>query len=501
MASPTRAVRVGLRRRRRDENIPGSRPWGACAAPSIQLQFAPDGDVAVCCQSLETLGNVRQDRLIDLWNSQRRHEIVRRLATDDYSMGCEACGAEVAVEGRRGSFPEQFDAWATHLVEAPGGAREWWPSRLDFMLSNSCNLQCIQCSGDYSSSIRIHREHRPPLEPAYGDEFFEDVRAFIPHLDHASFEGGEPFLGPENFRMWRLIAEMKPDLLCTVCTNATVWNRRVEEAVASVRMGFIFSLDGITADTFESIRVGADLGEVLANIDRFTAHARRMGTDVSINHCLMPQNVGEFPELLTYAEDRGIFVNVSVVRGPAHCSIARLPADELRAVHRSLLDRDPVLAGRLVLNARTWRRELDRIGAWAAAADDGPATVWEQTGRTVLMFRCAGSGPHDESEAIRELSRFAADGTVSSVVVGRDDRIRRADPLIEQVLGVGPLVDAPVQILQSRLTRYSEQSVGPDRVDATAEFGADRFRIAVVARRDDSGWAEEAVLLFARLPG
>jgi MoaA/NifB/PqqE/SkfB family radical SAM enzyme len=474
------------------------RPWGACAAPSIQLQFAPNGDVAVCCQSLETLGNIRDNRLLDLWNSPRRREIVARLTRDDYSMGCEACGAEVDLEGRKGSFPEQFDAWADHLHD-PGAGR--WPTRLDFMLSNACNLQCVQCSGDYSSSIRIHREHRPPLEPAYGDEFFTDVRAFLPHLHHASFEGGEPFLGAENYRMWDLIAEVAPDLRCTVCTNATTWNRRVERAISSVRMGFIFSLDGITPETFESIRIGASLDEVLANIDRFTEHAHRIGTDVSINHCLMPQNAEEFPQLLSYAEARGIFVNVSVVRGPVHCSIARLPADEIRALHRSLLTSDDEMSSRLVLNRRTWVQELARIGAWAQAGESDQASVWEQTGRTVLMFRCAGDGPHDEADAVAELIALSCDGEVSTVVVGRDDLIRSSDRRIESLAGVAPggLTGQQVQVLQGLLSRFEELDSGPDRVDALATFGQERHRVAIVARRDGSGWADDAVLVFARL--
>ncbi len=489
-------VRLG---RARPSHDPVTRPWGACAAPSIQLQFAPDGDVSVCCQNLETLGNIRHNRLLDLWNSPRRHEIVAGLADDDYSMGCEACGAEVAVEGRSGSFPEQFDAWATHLLDAP--TVDPWPRRLDFMLSNACNLQCIQCSGDYSSAIRIHREHRPPLEPAYGDEFFEDVRHFLPHLDHASFEGGEPFLGAENFRMWDLIAEVRPDLTCTVCTNATTWNRRVETAISSVRMGFIFSLDGITADTFESIRVGASLDEVLVNIDHFTEHARRIGTDVSINHCLMPQNVHEFPELLTYAEARGIFVNVSVVRGPTHCSIARLPADQIRAIHRALMARDDEMSTRLVLNRRTWVQEVARIGAWAEAGASGDASVWEQTGRTVLMFRCVGDGPHDESDAVRELTALSCDGEVATVAVGRDDLIRSSSRRIESLAGVGPgeLVGQQVQVLQGLLSRFEELDAGPDRVDALATFGQQRYRVAIVARRDERGWADDAVLVFAEL--
>lgn len=103
---------------------------------------------------------------------------------------------------------------------------------MEFNLSNACNLQCIQCNGDLSSSIRIHRERRAPL--AKVRRRLEDLAALLPP-DEAQFAGGEPFLGVENFRAWELIAEVSPSLGCTVVTNATQWNRRVERVLEQLR--------------------------------------------------------------------------------------------------------------------------------------------------------------------------------------------------------------------------------------------------------------------------
>lgn len=115
------------------------------------------------------------------------------------------------------------------------------------------------------------------------------------------------------------------------------------------------------------------------------------------------------------------------------------------------------------------------------------------------MFRCQGAGPCDETAALAELRRTSADGQVLTVVVGRDDLVRSADPQLEAHLGLsrGSLRGQQVQVLQRHLNRYVETARSADRVDATATFGSQRFRVVIVARRDRSGWADEAVLAFA----
>jgi MoaA/NifB/PqqE/SkfB family radical SAM enzyme len=338
----------------------------ACLAPLMQMHLLPDGDVRACCRNAQALGNIAQQRLPEIWAGAARQALVRQLGEGCFEGGCASCGEEVAAEGRRGSYPSSFDVWSRRLgyVPSPTG----WPNRLELNLSNTCNLQCIQCSGDLSSSIRIHREHRPPLPAVYGDQFFDDLAPFLPHVRHANFAGGEPFLASENFRVWDLIADVAPDLECTVCTNLTQWSPKVEAVLDRLRMHVVFSLDGVSKDTFEGIRQGADLDRVLANVERFRDHARARGTSVEINHCLMPQNYAEFGDLLRFAEERDIHVNVSVVRTPEHASLFHLPDDELRHVVDVLDRQDAAVRPALRLNRITWERELARIRGWAADA-------------------------------------------------------------------------------------------------------------------------------------
>ena len=454
------------------------------------------------------LGNVGSDRLIDIWNGPRRRVLQERLAVDDYSHGCRGCEWEVSGEGRDGSYPQSFDWGATHLTADPDSGA--WPRRMEFNLSNSCNLQCIQCNGDLSSSIRIHREGRPPLAKVYGDEFFEDLRLFLPHLDAAQFAGGEPFLGAENFRAWDLIAEVAPDLRCDVVTNATQWNKRVERVLEKIPMGFTFSIDGITKETYDAVRIDADFDEVMANVDRFCAYARARGTGLALNFCLMAQNFHEFGDLLLFAEERGIAVNVSVVHYPEHCSIARLDRAEIAEIHRFLVAQsDEVLAG-LDRNAATWRTEVARIGSWLEGHDPGTdhSELWGMGGGP-LDFSVWGAGPHDDRAARKSLASFADDGAVRTVDVGSGDTIVECSHAAAELVGVDPgeLVGRSAAVLTdlmaARHGAMSAQEVlseSGDQIDMMATFGDTELRTTLVALRDETGFADSARILLASRP-
>ena len=478
---------------------PRREPGGAtaCEAPSVQLFFRPDGEVRACCRNERSLGHVATDGPLGIWAGSRRSELVDAVGRHDYSYGCATCGSEVASEGRVGSYPATFDEWGTTASA--------WPAILDFNVSIACNLQCIQCNGEQSSAIRIHRERRPALVSTYDERFYSELPEFLRHARLARFAGGEPFLAPENFRIWELIAEVAPELTCTVITNGTIFNDRVEQVLDSVRMGFIFSIDGITAETYESIRVGADFDAMMANVERFHAHAVAAGTPASVNHCLMVQNHHEFADLLVWAEERRLPVDVSVVRDPARCSIVRLPQDRIAEVHRTLADRHGEMRGRLHLNLATWEREVARIGTWATCDPAVLGSLWGISGRMVLMFKAEGAGPSDDTEARRWVAEFADGGRVAMLVAGPDETVVDCSADLAEVLGVPPTEFVGRSVTQ--INEVLEREIGPitdyrvvaesaDRVDVVLRLGEAEVRAAMVAMRDRGGWADRAHMIL-----
>jgi MoaA/NifB/PqqE/SkfB family radical SAM enzyme len=115
------------------------------------LRFTPDGRVLVCCANDQhALGVIGTDSLREIWDGEERARIAEALDRLDYSLGCDECGAERSIGNRAGSIEAFWD----HLAPAEPLR---WPSRLEMAISNTCNLQCIQCNGDRSSAIRSQR--------------------------------------------------------------------------------------------------------------------------------------------------------------------------------------------------------------------------------------------------------------------------------------------------------------------------------------------------------
>jgi MoaA/NifB/PqqE/SkfB family radical SAM enzyme len=351
------------------------------------MYFDQFGDVRACCQNTEApMGNVTQSSIRDIWDSAATQRLRDALRSDDFSVGCGFCQWQVDQGDDQIVFARVFDQ---HEVRSD---RPEWPVQMEFSMTNACNLQCVMCNGDWSSSIRTHREGRPPLPEVYGEEFFEQLAEFLPHLHKANFLGGEPFLGREPLRVLSMIAELDDPPEVAVTTNGTQWTPRIERICDRVPMSFVLSLDGITAATYESIRVGSDFSLVMGNLERFEEHAERNGTMVTLAHCLVRQNAHEFATFLAFAERRGFWVGINEVLFPAELSLFQLPADELRSVIAQL-EADQV-ADSLDRLRYVWDGQLDALRHRLATLESGQAvqiSPWEAAARSTPWVDRAGA--------------------------------------------------------------------------------------------------------------
>ena len=246
---------------------------------------------------------------------------------------------------------------------------------MEFALSNTCNLQCVQCNGELSSAIRAQREGRPPLRSPYGDAFFEELVEFLPHVEVAVFIGGEPFLSRECRRVWDLLIELDLRPEVHVTTNATVWDERVEHYLRALEMNVAVSIDGATAAVNDAIRVGSTHADVLTNRERIRATIRSYGGSLGINYCLMVQNWSELLEVLLDGDRIEADVNVLPVIHPPAMSLASLVPSELQAVVDSLDERVATLD--LQRNLPVWEGVRAHLGSLLVV----PSTPIDPPGR------------------------------------------------------------------------------------------------------------------------
>jgi radical SAM protein with 4Fe4S-binding SPASM domain len=353
-----------------------------CYAPDLQLTFSPNGDATACCISRShVLGNLRTERLDDIWHGERVRQFRAMLHEYVFAPGCERC--QWSLEG--GNFLDhpirQYDEIGQfRRAGIAVDERARWPAKLEFALSNTCNLACVMCSGEYSSVLRA-REGLAPLAPAYGDEFFEDLRRYLPHVRTLAFLGGEPFLQKECHRIWDMLIDMDLAIPCHVTTNGTVYNDRVEKLLAALPFNLSISIDGVTKETVESIRVNVKYETLMQNVRKFDAyvrgksdrHRKKRLPFLELNFCVMRSNWHELAEFFSFAEDLGARVWTILVTYPRECSLFSLPKDELRQVVAHLERQTGTLVRRLKKNRRAWQAlvtELDQHLAEQSSAVD-----------------------------------------------------------------------------------------------------------------------------------
>jgi len=348
----------------------------ACAAPFTTLHLDPHGVARACGENkLYQLGTYPERSLQQIWEGVELGELRTALEHHNFSRGCQGCSAALDADTRKFLRASLYD----HLPVA--GRAPAQPVRLELELSNRCNLECIMCNGEYSSSIRTRREGRSPLPTVYDEAFFEELATLVDGLAEITFVGGEPFLGPEPLRVFESLAARSWPGLCHVTTNGTVVNDRVEHLLKTLRVNVAVSIDGVTERTVELIRDGASFIALRQNIDWFRQMATDRGTSMVLHFCLQQANWHELYDFLVWADELDVDVVVIPIRHPFGLSLDSLPSHELDGVLQQL-EAGAAAGPALRRNASAWSRELERIRSEAGERVETPVHL--AAGSTVL---------------------------------------------------------------------------------------------------------------------
>lgn len=457
-----------------------------CLAPGTNLRFEPDGSVVACCVNTRfSLGHVSRTTIREIWDGAPVRELGEALAAGDYSLGCQECASEIEIGNRDATYARTFDRFATT-------ASPTWPRRLEFAISNRCNLMCVQCTGELSSAIRRHREHRPPLENHYGEAFFDELPPFLAEAESTVFLGGEPFLQPEAWRIWDLLLAMDPAQRPTVdvTTNGTRWNERIERYVRELVMTVAVSVDSVDAELGEAIRVGSDHREVLANLHRLRSVTREAGGGFGINMCLMRENWSELPALLALGDEVDGDVEVIIITYPHDHSLLLLPPSELGLVIEQLEARDDEMQATLTRNLHRWDAALRRLRFYAEGAVSVPVEISVRRAesmdpervRSILAQLEVERDRLAASSGVEPFEVIATDGTVEDVV----DRPWAKE--LEVVSWIGCGVDAMVALIGERLgstPSIDPVHLGPDLLRVDLSVAHRRFEVVVVEWIED----------------
>lgn len=312
----------------------------ACHAPTLNLNFEQNGNVRACCyNSLHILGKWPEQSIQQIWEGAKANELRQYIRNNDFGGGCDICGKMLEAGNYQGVRARYYDEFAVTPLSSPIEfikskieKKVVYPKVMEFELSNQCNLECVMCNGYFSSSIRKNREKLPAIHSPYTKEFVDQLEPFIPHLTDAKFLGGEPFMIDIYLDIWERMLKRNPNIRIHITTNGTFLNNRIKELLEGLRAGIILSVDSITKDTYQKIRVNGNYEKVMENMEYFVAYTRRKKTFISMAACPIIYNWKELPQMLDFCIEKNIALYFNAVFYPVELSLREQPIALLKEI-------------------------------------------------------------------------------------------------------------------------------------------------------------------------
>lgn len=309
-----------------------------CYAPTNALRFSLNGNAFVCCfNRMFSLGKYPEKSISEIWFGNRRTTLqksVKRLKLNE--IGCHSCYSSLMSRSYNLVGARSYDLSDTSesLI---------YPQVIDFELDNLCNLQCVMCNGENSSSIRTQIECEKNYELCYDNQFVEQLNEFIPYLKEARFSGGEPFLSKIYNEIWNRILDLNPKCKIYIQSNGTVFNAQIIDLFKRGNVNVSLSIDSVIASTYVNIRRGAIFEKIMSNFNEFWKLSQTYDREIGISFCLMKQNINEFIEYLEYFNRYKVKITIHKVVFPVQFGISTLTLIQLEEILSRFNSYKPIL--------------------------------------------------------------------------------------------------------------------------------------------------------------
>ena len=238
---------------------------------------------------------------------------------------------------------------------------------IQFKMSNKCQLTCVHCGPEHSSSWSKYLNISPHVLNSFEvtDEFLTELVELLPQLKYIKFTGGEPFLDPAHYKILEHLSNYdKSHCKLVYITNGLI-KPRLELWQGWKDIECNISIDGYK-DTYEWFRRGACWDELFDSIDVI-----KQNSNASINYSITPWTIADYQRSVEFWNMK---VHASPVVYPAHASLNLFP----RHIAEIYWDKDLPF-----FNLTTTKLlSLDIYKRWATNWD----FKWETIGRAEELF-------------------------------------------------------------------------------------------------------------------
>ena len=168
------------------------------------------------------------------------------------------------------------------------------PRHITVELTTKCNLRCLMCGfSDIDNDKKIN----------ISDEFLQFFKSNIQYFERIVWQGGEPFLYNEIFNLVDLAK--KNNVFQQISTNFLLFNDKNIEKICDEKITLSISIDGITKDIYEKIRLGGNFETLIKNLNILKKYKENKTFKMIMAVVVMPINFMQLDDMVKFAINYG----------------------------------------------------------------------------------------------------------------------------------------------------------------------------------------------------
>tara|TARA_B100001778_G_C18605266_1_gene639444 strand:- start:8676 stop:9881 length:1206 start_codon:yes stop_codon:yes gene_type:complete len=255
-----------------------------CLVPDTGITINPIGELVLCCAGDHVpVGHIKDiDDVSDFFNSSVYNDLRKKFKLKEFPDQCDVC--KVHYEAGRIARFDSYNKFSFPTYEQDISSKTIPIRYLEITTSNICNQMCVTCSGKYSSKWAPYEQHAIDVGLNWRNENHkfhteiykmtdndvDKILKIVPHLQHLTIKGGEPFADPNNIKILKLLGETNPKCRVEICTNFQLVTNTVIDLLHKIEEVHIqASIDGTYA-LYDWIR-GGNFEKTINNINRYHA--------------------------------------------------------------------------------------------------------------------------------------------------------------------------------------------------------------------------------------
>lgn len=324
-----------------------------CVLSHINVGTTTRGNFQLCCHGLG------EKKLVS--NNGRLLTVNDNISFDEVLMADSSIKIRKILDS--GGWPEHCSRCQTieeaGLISPRIVANSRYPSQshvinlskpivkfLELRWSNLCNLSCISCGPERSSSIEkkitFHTGKIFPQPHIPDEAFYIKAVEALPTLNMLKFSGGEPLLIRNTQRLIKeaVTKGYASKIELEFNTNVTVFPKWLEELLPQFRaVTFELSIDGL-GDHFEYIRNPASWSKVSNNINKFLYLQKCYPTiKLIIAPTISIFNILHLPDFLSWAHTLNAELKGNILYRPQLMNLQSLPTPVKEIIKSTIIQK------------------------------------------------------------------------------------------------------------------------------------------------------------------